>query len=161
MKTRQNRRKTATATGCRRRNTRIHRRKRTTVSSGRRRHFFKRGGAKLHEIIEPILKVIEPSVTPVIGGVITLTTDNVSDKPDNTFDTPIKMVVNDTEIMFVNVKPTSESIKQSVYIYVYNPATMKYELKKKIMITRGNDHMGSYFPDVASTIFNALKQYKP
>jgi hypothetical protein len=131
------------------------------VSSGRRRHFFKRGGAKLHEIIEPILKVIEPSVKPVIGD-ITLTTDNVYDKPDdNTFDTPIKMVVNDTEIMFVNVKPTSKSIKQSVYIYVYNPETIKYELKKKIMITRGNDHMGSYFPDVASTIFNALKQYKP
>jgi hypothetical protein len=160
MKTRRNHRHKTTTSMRRRRNTRIYRRKGTTVSSGRRRHFFKRGGAKLHEIIEPILKVIEPSVKPVIGD-ITLTTDNVYDKPDNTFDTPIKMVVNDTEIMFVNVKPTSKSIKQSVYIYVYNPKTIKYELKKKIMITRGNDHMGSYFPDVASTIFNALKQYKP
>ena len=59
------------------------------------------------------------------------------------------------------VKPISNSSKQSVYIYVYNPTTMKYELQKKIMITNGNDNMGSYYPDVATAIFDALKQYKP
>jgi hypothetical protein len=161
MKTRRNHRKTTTG---RRKShvkhrvqTRINHRK-GTVSSGRRDKFFKRGGATQDEIINKILKDIEPSVKLVIGD-ITLTTDNVYDKPNNeTIDTPIEMFVNNTRIKFVIVKPTSESIKQSVYIYVYNPETINYKLQKKIMIISGKDNMGSYYPDVATAIFDALKK---
>lgn len=141
--------------------TRFHHRKRT-VSSGRRDIFFKRGGAKLDDIIGRFIAEIEPSVKIAIGNNIKLTTENVYDNPSNDkIVEPIVRSVNDTQIKFVIVKPISNSNKQSVYIYVYNPTTMKYELQKKIMIINGSDNMGSYFSDVATVIFNALNQYKP
>ena len=167
MKTRRNHRKTTM--GRRRRvvkqqrgKTHNYHHRKGTVSSGRRHKFFKRGGASIDDIINTFIVGIEPSVKSAIGNNIKLTTENVYDNPSNdTIDKPIERIVNDTQIKFVIVKPISNSSKQSVYIYVYNPTTMKYELQKKIMITNGNDNMGSYYPDVATAIFDALKQYKP
>ena len=166
MKTRRNHRKTTT--GRRRRvvkqqrgQTRIHHRKKT-VSSGRRHKFFKRGGEpQLDEIINKILEKIQISVKSSIGINISLTTDDVYEVPDKMVE-PIEMTVNGKQIKFVIVQPKSSSIMQSVYIYVYKPETLKYELQKKIMLVVNNKaHHGSYFSDVATAIFNALKQYKP
>ena len=177
MKTRRNHRKT---TNSRRRRvvkqqrgqTRIHYRK-GTVSSGRRHRFFKRGG---EPVVDPTIKAIVDGIETTvktkleIGSDVNLKLDvDLISYDDNssipTTSTPLLFDFQGKKIKFVIVKLKSNS-NQSVYIYMYDTSEMKYILYGKVMVTIDKNNMGSYYPDVATAIFNAinlkpdLQQYK-
>jgi hypothetical protein len=174
MKTRRNHRKTTT--GRRRRHvkhrvqTRINHRK-GTVSSGRRHKFFKRGG---EPVINPVIDpVIDPTIKMLVDGVentvktnlgfdsndrLSLTVDLVNYLDETNFkkiqDRSVIFDIDSKTIQFRILEQTPG--EQSVYIDLYNPGTMKFDVYGRIMMITSEKNNGSYHPTVADAIFNAL-----
>jgi hypothetical protein len=178
MKTRRNYRKTTT--GRRKRHvkyrvqTRINHR-RGTVSSGRRHKFFKRGGEPvINPVINPVIDpVIDPTIKMLVDGVentvktklgfnsdaiLDLAVDRVYSIQENNFKIiPNRSVIFEIDSKKISFRNLEEAPgKQSVYIDLYNPETMKFDVYGRIMVTIGKENMGSYFRDVAEAIFLAL-----
>jgi len=162
MKTRRNHRhKTATATGRRRRNTRIHRRKGTTVSSGRRRHFFKRGGQPSCDetnIDSDILKLVTRVKIYEIPCTVECVHDITELYEPKKGSTSLNITTSSNKkLRFCILEKTPGH--QAVYIFIINSLNEE-NIYGRIIMVNGIERLVLYSSSVANEIFLKLKDLK-